>query len=107
MLDEMQKEAFTQSVNSEFQVIRDGSRAFDLKLTEVVDVFESGRQQAFSVFFQGPLEHFMQQGTYKLRHPELGEFEIFLVPSAQTKDGFQYEAAFNRLSPEKKSSIQG
>ena len=54
MLDEMQKEAFTQSVNSEFQVIWDGSKAFNLKLTE-----DGGRVRIWPPtgilgFFPGP-----------------------------------------------------
>jgi hypothetical protein len=57
------------------------------------------RQEAFSIFFHGPAEHFMQQGMVKLQNARLGEIEIFLVPVGRDAAGFQYEAVFNHLLP--------
>jgi hypothetical protein len=69
--------------------------AFELKMTRVVEHAKSDRQEAFSVFFLGPVERFMPQGIRKVRHAQLGELEVFLVPVAKTNEGFEYEAAFN------------
>ena len=35
------------------------------------------------------------QQTYAMRHEALGEVGIFLVPVAQERDGFLYQAVFN------------
>ena len=53
---------------------------------------QSRRQ--FSLFFSGPVEALLPQGTYVLRHPELGELDLFLVPLGPGDDGMRYEAAF-------------
>ena len=31
-----------------------------------------------------------------MAHDAIGDFELFIVPVAQTSDGFLYEAVFNR-----------
>jgi hypothetical protein len=50
---------------------------------------------AFSLVFQGPADLLLHQGIHEVTHAELGAFGLFLVPIAQTADGFRYEAAFN------------
>jgi hypothetical protein len=35
------------------------------------------------------------QQIYRMRHPRLGEVGIFMVPIAQSRDGFIYQAIFN------------
>jgi hypothetical protein len=84
-------------VGSRFEVQDDPSNVFSLTLTEVAGHVKTERNETFSMIFRGPLDRFIQQGIHKLKHPELGELEIFLVPIAQDKGGFQYEAAFNHM----------
>jgi hypothetical protein len=84
-------------VGSGFEVQDDLSNVFSLTLTEVAGHVRTERNEAFSLLFHGPLDRFLKQGIHKLKHPELGEMEIFLVPIAQDKEGFQYEAAFNQM----------
>lgn len=97
MLDDLHQESFAACVNTDFQVIHPGSAQFDLRLIEVTDQTRTPQQEAFSVVFHGPADHFMPQGLYQLKHEALGEFEIFLVAIAKDDHGFQYEAVFNRL----------
>lgn len=87
--------SFTELVGSTFEVLDVPPATFELKMIKVVEHAKSDRQEAFSVFFIGPLERFMQQGIRKVRHTQLGELEVFLVPVAKTNEGFEYEAAFN------------
>jgi hypothetical protein len=57
------------------------------------------REHSFALIFRGPREIALQQNTYKLRHPVLGELQIFLVPVGKVKadDAWRdYEAVFNR-----------
>lgn len=87
--------AFTEQVGSTFEVLDVPPSTFELKMTKVVEHAKSDRQEAFSVFFLGPAERFMPQGICKVKHAQLGELEVFLVPVAKTNEGFEYEAAFN------------
>ena len=89
--------SFTEQVGSTFEVLDVPPSTFELKMTRVVEHAKSDRQEAFSVFFLGPLERLMPQGTRKVRHTQLGELEIFLVPVAKKNDGFEYEAVFNYI----------
>ena len=36
--------------------------------------------ERFSLFFQGPGDVMLQQGTYRFVHPEMGELTLFIVP---------------------------
>lgn len=48
----------------------------------------------FSLFFSGPLERAVEQGTHALRHDALGDLHLFLVPLGPAGDTMRYEAAF-------------
>jgi hypothetical protein len=72
-----------------------------------VEVDPRSEGRSFSVFFSGPGPLVLPQRTYRLRHDELGELELFLVPigvEAVPAEGGQvpgtvvrYQAVFNRL----------
>jgi len=51
--------------------------------------------ERFSVFFKGSLEFLLPQATYRLAHPQMGEFDLFLVAVGQEADGYRYEAVYN------------
>lgn len=88
--------SFTEQVSSTFEVV-DGSSSFELKLTRVIEHSNTENNVAFSVFFHGPADRFMPQGTRTLCHAQFGEMDIFLVPVAKTNAGFEYEAVFNTI----------
>lgn len=71
----------------------------DVKL-EVSSVAESpaapGVHQ-FAICFEGPADSFLAQGTYQLRHSELGDFAVFMTPIARLPAGFAYEACFSHV----------
>lgn len=53
---------------------------------------------SFSVVFEGRADVPLDQGTYELKHPDLGAFPVFLSPVGLTDGANQrYEAVFNRL----------
>ena len=98
---------FTEQVGSTFEV-EDPSSSFALKLIKVIEHAKTETNEAFSIFFLGPPDHFMEQGTRTLRHARFGEMEIFLVPVAKTNMGFEYEAVFNYiLSSQEKEKHYG
>jgi hypothetical protein len=49
----------------------------------------------FSLLFRNSSAFLFPQQTYVMRHPRVGEVGIFLVPVAQERDGFLYQAVFN------------
>ncbi len=88
---------FTGHVNTDFQVMDGRTSACTLRLAEISEHTRSPRQETFSLLFLGPGDVFLQQGTRRLKHDTLGEFELFLVPVGKGDAGFQYEAVFNLL----------
>lgn len=49
----------------------------------------------FSLLFLNAAPIVFPQQTFQMRHPRLGEVGIFMVPIAQNRDGFVYQAIFN------------
>jgi hypothetical protein len=89
--------AFTKKVGSTFEVIDAKPVPIELTMARVVEHSKTDHNEAFSIFFAGPIDRFIPQGTRKLRHEQFGEMDIFLVPVAKTITGFEYEAAFNTI----------
>lgn len=99
-MSEWQSEAeFRQHLNTPFRVQVNTPNPIDLNLVAVEsrpsDATEEQGMERFSVFFTGPLEIMLPQDTYRLAHPEMGEFDIFLVAVAKEADGYRYEAVYN------------
>jgi len=90
-------EAFAQHANTRFQVRTDQAVPLELELIEVSELKVYPDQEEFALVFRGPLNAFLGQGIRVLRHEQMGQFEIFLVPIRQDEHGFYYEAVFNRL----------
>jgi hypothetical protein len=49
----------------------------------------------FSLLFRNASAFLFPQGTYSMRHGRIGDVGIFIVPVAQEKGGFLYQAVFN------------
>ena len=99
-MSEMQTEAeFTKHLNTKFRLVVDVPQTIELTLVSVtprmIEPNEQAGMERFSAMFMGPLEIFIPQQTYRLSHPEMGEFDIFLVPLGQDGEGFRYEAVYN------------
>lgn len=60
-----------------------------------VPVARGAVRDAFSLIFRNAAAVVFPQRTYTIRHASMGEFGIFLVPVAQDRDGFLYQAVFN------------
>jgi hypothetical protein len=93
------EEEFRQHLNTTFRVQVNAPKPVDLTLVAVEsrpsEAKEEQGMERFSVFFSGSPEFLLPQSLYRLVHPEMGEFEIFLVAVAQESTGFQYEAVYN------------
>ena len=49
----------------------------------------------FSLLFRNTAPIVFPQQMYPMRHDKLGELGIFIVPIAQERGGFLYQAIFN------------
>jgi len=68
----------------------------ELQLAEMEDTSNAAIEQ-FSLIFTGPPSVPLEQGTYTLLHPILGQQEIFLVPLGPQGALLRYQAVFSRL----------
>ena len=104
-MSEMQTEAeFAKHVNTKFRIKAETPQPLELTLISVtpkrVEAHEQAGMERFSAVFMGPLESFLPQQTYSVSHPEVGEFDIFLVALGQEAEGFRYEAVYNYYKPD-------
>jgi hypothetical protein len=91
----LSKEAFAENLNTKFRIPLNSSSPAEIELIEVMEARSTPRQQQFSLFFRGPLEYFLPQGTYHMEHEKLGPLDLFIVPVGKEQEGFRYEAVFN------------
>lgn len=99
-MSERQTEAeFREHLNTTFHVQLDASKAIDVKLVAVESRVSEANEQAgmerFSAFFLGPADFFLPQNIYRVAHPQMGEFDLFLVAIGKDAEGFRYEAVYN------------
>ena len=102
-MGDFQTEAdFAKNVNTTFQIQLD-QKPVDLKLIGVSsrpsEPNEPEDMERFSALFSGPLDSFLPQQMYRMIHPQMGEFDIFLVAVGQESHGFTYEAVYNYFRP--------
>ena len=100
MLDALTRTSFEPHCQTVFQVVRDDAEPLELELVEAVDKTPEGFDgEQFSLLFRGPLDQPLDQRIYSIEHDAMGRLDLFLVPVDQRKQGFFYEAYFNRAAP--------
>lgn len=98
MLKLLTLEDFAPHLNSTFTAsLNDGNTEF--VLVEARPLPQPPRVDAwrvpFSLLFRSGAAVLFPQQTYMVRHSTIGEFALFMVPIAQERDGFIYQAVFN------------
>lgn len=92
-------EPFEDCLDDTFVIEVEGGEEVEVTMAEVSDrgkaPGEAERDRAFSVVFRGPEGVRIPQGVHRLRHPELGEMDLFLVPIGPDEDGPRFEAVFS------------
>lgn len=88
---------FAGLLNAVFNIHLDEGQTVDTELVEVSEPQLSPAQETFSVIFRGPNGVPLGQGIRRFQHEHTGDFELFITPVRQDKQGFYYEAVFNRL----------
>jgi hypothetical protein len=90
-------ESFAKLLNSVFNIHLDDGQTVDTELVEVSELQLSPTQETFSVVFRGPNGVPLGQGIRRFQHERTGDFDLFITPVRQDKQGVYYEAIFNRL----------
>jgi ribosomal protein S18 acetylase RimI-like enzyme len=90
---------FRGALDTWFEVVQGGPPLL-LPLKHVHERPVSGGYARFSLLFHGPGDRPLPQGLYTLRHPVVGDHDIFLVPViGSTAERVLYEACFNVPDP--------
>ncbi len=96
-MDNISENIFRDNLNTRFRIHRDDADSVELELIECTDLGSTPKQEQFSILFRGPLQPFLQQMTYEMKHEGLGDVSIFLVPVRKDAEFMYYEAVFNRF----------
>jgi len=97
---ELTQARFARLVGTDFRVARGPGRTATVRLVSVRPIAPVGPRpigEGFSLIFSGGHSQAFGQDSYKIAHPSLGRFEMFLVPVGPDGPDQRYEAVFNRL----------
>lgn len=96
-MDLLTLEHFAGCVNETFSAEYDGMQMeFVLVEARPLPQSQGGSARApFSLLFRNGAPIVFPQKIYPLRHARVGEVGVFLVPIAQERAGFLYQAVFN------------
>lgn len=88
---------FLEQLHSRFRVHGSRMESTELALVEAIDHGSTTSQENFTLLFRGSNHEPLPQQIYRLEHPALGLFDLFLVPVGRDGQGTLYEAIINRL----------
>lgn len=100
----MNKAMFAPHLNTVFLIRHGDAGETPVKLVDLQDRVPASRREmaarhgkeCFSLSFSGPAQS-LKQDTYRFRHREMGEFELFIGPVKSGRHGETYEAIVNHL----------
>jgi hypothetical protein len=90
------REDFLKHLNTKFRVFFDGVQPTEVELTEVSELRQKPRYEAYSLVFLAPKTIPPMQMLYRVEHDALGTMDLFLVPFEETENSFAFEALFNQ-----------
>ncbi len=102
MLDTFTISTFTGQEGTTFQLALASGVELEATLLQVTSLKAKGpsgeelprKRVPFALLFRIPSPTPFEQRTYTLRHPVIGNFELFLVPIGHEPDGYRCEAIF-------------
>jgi len=97
MSENLTHAALAENLNTKFIIRYGDADTVELELTEISSPTVTRRQEFFSILFRGPRDRLLPQWTYRVEHDTFGQFDLFIVPVEQDKNGCYYQAVFNRL----------
>jgi hypothetical protein len=95
-LDKVECAQFAACLNQAFEIVfPDGTLPVKLSEARPLGVRPESIREPFSLTFVAGRPLRLPQGIYKMRHPQLGEMELFLVQVAVDQNSSTFEAVFN------------
>jgi hypothetical protein len=96
MLDRLTIDDFEDRVSETFRATAAEGRTLTLTLTSVdaLPAPADGGRTPFSLEFRDEGQDHVPQQTVAVEHPEMGEFDLFVVPLGPGLEGMRYEAIF-------------
>ena len=92
-------ETFREALDTIFQVVHNPD-PIQVRLVEVSEEHIGGGFGQFSLFFHGPADEILPQGTYSFRHDVLGSLALFIVPIiGSNRERIVYQACLSRPAP--------
>jgi Domain of unknown function (DUF6916) len=88
--------AYVPLVGTEFRLHPPGTRALPVRLIEARQTQSVG--ESFSLLFRTRVRGGIDGGIYRLEHPSLGGFELFVSPVSRGVRGQEIEAVINRIA---------
>ena len=89
-------EEFAACLDQDFEIVfTDGTLPVKLSEARPLGVRPESIREPFSLAFVAGRPLRLPQGIYKMRHPSLGEMELFLVQVAADANSSTFEAVFN------------
>jgi hypothetical protein len=96
MLEKLTSDDFKGRVGDTFTATTADDRRLNLTLTAVDELSAppQGARTPFSLEFRDEAQDHVPQQTVAIEHPEMGAFDLFVVPLGPGPEGMRYEAIF-------------
>lgn len=96
-IDHLHSRDFAECVHTRFELHAPSGETIPFELMSVTEKEPAPRQEQFTLLFHGPAAPALAQQIVPLRHPKLGELNLFFVPLGPKDGVMEYEVVFNRL----------
>jgi hypothetical protein len=95
LIESFTSESFEPLIGDDF-TFAIGEHRLEVRLGEVTPLSDraAGVRKPFSLVFLGPPAPVWAQQIYRVFHPSLGSFDLFLVPIGPEGEAMRYEAIF-------------
>jgi hypothetical protein len=94
LIESFTSESFEPLIGDDF-TFAIGEHRLEVRLGEVTPLSDrAGVRKPFSLVFLGPPAPVWAQQIYRVTHPSLGSFDLFLVPIGPEGEAMRYEAIF-------------
>jgi hypothetical protein len=94
MSERYRREDLAEQLNTTFQIHFTPDMVMDAQLIDVSELQEMGSYESFTIAFLVAEDCPIQQQIYPIGHAEMGEMELFLVPSGKDERGATYVSVF-------------
>mgnify|MGYP003579463586 CR=1 FL=1 len=100
----LSKATFASLLNTSFQILPDRQQKVRVELVEIEDFTQAQKQpnragnECFSLAFRPSSHPRLKQATYRVRHDNLGDFDLFIGRVKSEKYGMVYEAIINHIA---------